>query len=166
MTRLYFLCPNTRRWFSTTFEKVSPDGPIKGLFTINHCRYCESVHRYKGSEARRSRPASHPNPQLGLKARSKAKRPVARTRPLSFATPKLKDPCYGPLTDASQKEAAGAPGSGSLFMLEGKLRCTCGKMVGGKQSTMGSYFEPDPRPHERYKVPRQPPRKRGPYKRM
>jgi hypothetical protein len=166
MTRLYFLCPNTRRWFSTTFEKVPLDGPIEGLFTINHCRYCESVHRYKGSEARRLRPASQPSPKLGLKAKPRGKKLVARRRPLSFATPKLKDPCYGPLTDASQKEAEEAHGSGSLFMLEGKVRCTCGKMVGAKQSMMGGYFEPDPRPHERYKEPREPPRKRGPYKRM
>jgi hypothetical protein len=87
MTRLYFLCPNTRRWFSMTFEKVPPDGPIKSLFTINRCRHCESVHRYKGSEARRSRPASQPNPKFGLKAKPKKKIFVAHTKPLSFAAP-------------------------------------------------------------------------------
>jgi hypothetical protein len=85
---------------------------------------------------------------------------------LSFATPRYKDPCYGPLTKESQERAAEADRMGNLDLLDGQLRCDCGKMVGAKRSTMGSYFEPDPRPHERYKEPRQPARKPGPRKRL
>jgi hypothetical protein len=166
-TRLYFLCPNTRRWFSTTFEKIPSQGPIRGLFTINRCRYCEFVHRYKGSEVRRSRPASAvPNPKLGQKAKSK--RFFVRTGPLlSMRGPKLKDPCYGSLSEADQKRAEEAQLASTLFMLEGKLRCLdCGALVGAKKSIMSSYYEPYPRPHERPRPTRQAPRKRGPYKRM
>jgi len=167
MTRLYFQCPSTKRWFSTAFEKVPQEGLIKGLFTVNQCRYCEKSHRYKGSEVRRSRPASvMPKPKLGLKVKSKGL--LIRTRPfLSVRGPKLKDPCYGSLSDVDQKRAEAAQLSSTLFMLEGKLRCVdCAQFVGAKKSTMGNYFETDPRPHERYKEPRQPPRKRDYGKRI
>jgi hypothetical protein len=166
MTRLYFQCPSTKRWFSTTFEKVPQEGAIKGLFTINQCRYCEQSHRYKGSEVRRSRPASAvTNPKLGLKVKSKGL--LVRTQPLLSAQgPRLKDPCYGRLNEADQKQAAAHQLSSTLFMLEGKLRCVeCGQFVGAKMRTEGGY-EPDPRPHEKYKEPRQPPRKRDYGKRM
>jgi hypothetical protein len=160
-TRLYFPCPNTRRWFSATFEKVPANGSIRGLFQVQ-CRYCESVHRYKGAEVRRSRPASQPNTKLGQKAKPKGFR--VATRPLSLASPKLKDPCYGRLSDTDQKQAAAAQLSSTQFMLERKLRCVdCGQFVGAKKRIEGG-FEPDPRPHERYKEPRQPPRKPSPRK--
>lgn len=166
-TRLYFQCPKTSRWFSTAFEKVSPGGPIKGLFIINQCRYCEQSHRYKGSEVRRSRPASAvQNLKLGQKTKSKGFL-YRKGPPITVRGPKLKNPCYGSLSDADQKRAEEAQLASTLFMLEGKLRCVdCGQFVGAKKSVMGSYYEPYPRPHERYKEPRQPPRKRGPYKRM
>jgi len=166
MTRLYFQCPTTKSWFSTAFEKVPPQGPIKGLFTINRCRYCEQSHRYKGSEVRRSRPASAvPNPELGQNAKSKGF--LVRTGPLlSVRGPKLKDPCYGSLSDVDQKRAESAQLSSTLFMLEGKLRCVdCGQFVGAQNRTEGG-FVPDPRPHERFKEPRRPPRKRDYGKRI
>jgi hypothetical protein len=129
MTRLYFLCPNTRRWFSTTFEKVPSDGSIRGLFQV-HCRYCESVHQYKGDEVRRSRPASQPNPNLGQKAKPKVFR--VSTRPLSFASPKLKDPCYWSLSEADQKRADEAQLASTLFMLFSHFRSSLAywKVVG------------------------------------
>jgi hypothetical protein len=79
----------------------------------------------------------------------------------SFGRPKIKreDECYGPLNDASQKAAEVADSEGALFMLDGKLRCSCGKMVGAKKSSMGDYYEPVPRPHALYKEPRKPPLK-------
>ena len=126
------------------------------------CRYCKSVHKYKGAEVRRSRPASQPNHKLGQKAKPKGFR--VSTRPLSFASQKLKDPCYGRLSQAEQKQAEAAELSSALFTLEGKLRCAdCGQFVGAKKRTEGG-FEPDPRPHERYKEPRQRLSKRGPRK--
>jgi hypothetical protein len=64
---------------------------------------------------------------------------------LSFATPRYKDPCYGPLTKESQERAAEANRMGTLDLMDGMLRCECGKMVGAKRATMGSYFEPDSR---------------------
>ena len=72
-----------------------------------------------------------------------------------------KDPCYGPLTESSQQRAAEAHHMGNLDLWDGKLQCTCGKMVGARLSTMNSNFEPYPRPHERYKEPRQRATKRG-----
>jgi hypothetical protein len=113
-----------------------------------------------------TRPSSPrvPNPKLGQKA--KPKRFVVRTGPLlSVRQPKLKDPCYGSLSDADQKRAEEAQLASTLFMLEGKLRCLdCGALVGAKKSVMGSYYEPYPRPHERPKPRRQRPLKRGPRK--
>lgn len=107
---------------------------------------------------RRSRPVSAvPNPKQGQKAKSKRFR--VSTRPLSFASPKLKDPCYGRLNEANQKQAEAAQLSSTLFMLDGKLRCVdCGQFVGAKKRAEGG-FEPDPRPHERYKEPCRPPLK-------
>jgi hypothetical protein len=166
-TRLYFQCPSTKRWFSTAFEKVSQEGAITGLFTIYQCRYCEHSHRYKGSEVRRSRPASAvPKPKSGQKVKSKGF--LVRTRPsLSVRGPRLKDTCYGSLSDVDQKRAEAAQLSSTLFMLEDKRRCVdCGQFVGAKKSTMGNYFDTDPRPHERYKEPRQPQRKRDYGKRI
>lgn len=81
-------------------------------------------------------------------------------------TPRYKDPCYGPLTKVSQTRAAKAHEMGTLDLLDGKLRCECGKMVDAKRATMGDYFDPAPRPHERYKEPRQPARKRDSGKRV
>jgi hypothetical protein len=100
-----------------------------------------------------SRKAVYHVPMLKKKVVGKTKRKGIRilTGPISFATPRYKDACYGPLTKDSQAQAADAHSKGTLDLLDGKLRCDCGKMVGAKQSTMGSYFEPSPRPHERYK---------------
>ena len=82
---------------------------------------------------------------------------------LSFPTRRLKNPCYEVrLSDADQERAAEADLASTLFMLEDKLKCLgCGKMVGAKKATMGSFYEPYPRPHERPKATRQPGRKRG-----
>jgi len=99
-------------------------------------------------------PMSLKKPKAGAKKGIKI--PTGR---LSFATPRYKDECFGPLSDDSQKRAAEAHRIGNLDLLDGKLQCTCGKMVGAKLSTMGKYFEPDPRPHERYKEPHRPARK-------
>jgi hypothetical protein len=101
-----------------------------------------------------------PNPKLGQKWESK--RLVVRTEPpLSVRGPKLKDACYGPLSEVDQQRPEAAQLSSTLFMLEGKLRCVdCGQFVGAEKRTEGG-FEPDPRPHERYNEPRQPPRKPG-----
>jgi hypothetical protein len=107
--------------------------------------------------------------KVGKKTRRKAKPrgfKIDTGALLSFATPKYKDPCYGPLTERSQQEAAEADEKGTLFLLDGKLICECGKLVGAKKSRMSSRFDPDPRPHERYKEPRQPARKRGYGKRI
>jgi hypothetical protein len=87
-------------------------------------------------------------------------------RQVSFASPPYKDPCYGPLNAESQARAAEADRMGNLDLLDGKLRCECGKMVGAKRAVDGDYFQPDPRPHERYKGPRQPARKRDYGKRI
>ena len=77
-----------------------------------------------------------------------------------------KDPCYGRLNAHDQTRAEAADLASTLFMLEGELTCTeCGQYVGARKSSEGRY-EPDPDPHERYKEPRKPARKRGPYKRM
>jgi hypothetical protein len=100
--------------------------------------------------------------KVGKKLRRKGLR-ISTAR--LFSTFRPKDPCYGPLAKESQERAVEADRMGNLDLLDGQLRCECGKMVGAKRSAMGSYFEPDPRPHERYKEPRQPARKRGPEKR-
>jgi hypothetical protein len=85
---------------------------------------------------------------------------------VSFATVRLKDACYGPLTAQSQAKAAEYDALGNLDLLEGELRCECGKSVGAKRAVDGDYFQPDPRPHERYKEPPQPARKRDYGKRI
>jgi hypothetical protein len=79
--------------------------------------------------------------------------------------PRYKDPCFGKLTKESQERAAEAYSMGTLDLLDGELRCECGKMAGAKKATMGSHFEPDPRPHERYKELRTLARKKDPGKR-
>jgi hypothetical protein len=81
----------------------------------------------------------------------------------SFSHTKIKreDECYGPLDDASQKAAEAAGEAGTLFMLDDKLKCSCGKTVSAKKSSMGDYYEPVPRPHARYKQPRKTARKPG-----
>lgn len=71
-----------------------------------------------------------------------------------------KDPCYGPLKKDSQVRATDAHSKSILFLLDGKLQCECGKMVSATlDSTTGSFLV-HPRPHERYKGPHLPPRKR------
>jgi hypothetical protein len=76
---------------------------------------------------------------------------------------KMKKPCWGRLSDADQKRAETHQLSSTLFMLERKLRCVdCGALVGAKKRRTEVGFEPDPRPHERYKDPLRPELKPGP----
>jgi hypothetical protein len=78
-----------------------------------------------------------------------------------------KDPCYGPLTGESQRRAAEAHAMFNLDLLDGKLKCNgCGKMVSAMLDAATGSFLVSPRPHERYKEPRQPARKRDYGKRM
>jgi hypothetical protein len=78
-----------------------------------------------------------------------------------------KDPCYGPLTEESQRRAAEAHTMFNLDLLDGKLKCNgCGKMVSATLDAATGSFLVSPRPHERYKKPRQPARKRDYGKRM
>lgn len=54
MVRRYFRCPNTGTWFSTTVT-VSNEG--RPVWHKAYCRHCETLHTYKGSEARKWKPA-------------------------------------------------------------------------------------------------------------
>jgi|ERR1039458_6742837 hypothetical protein len=103
------------------------------------------------------------NHKLGQK---KAKRKlVASTGRVSFATPKLKDECFGSLNETDQQKAAEAERKNELSELNGKLRCdTCGQSVGAMKNPAGSNFVPFPRSHERFTVKRQRPSKPGPRK--
>lgn len=110
-------------------------------------------------------------PPSNIAKRKQMRRKIGRKltvkgQTLSFPTRRLKEPCYEVrLGDADQERAAEADLASTLFMLEDKLKCPgCGKMVGAKKATMGDYYEPYPRPHERPKATRQPARKRGPSK--
>jgi hypothetical protein len=79
-----------------------------------------------------------------------------------FSASRLKDPCYGPLTDESQRRAAEAHAMFNLDLLDGKLKCDgCGGMVSATLDAATSSFLVRPRPHERHKEPRQPPRKQA-----
>jgi hypothetical protein len=161
-TRLYFQCPKTKNWFSTTFD-IPKNKPVGGQFNL-YCRHCGEMHQFRGSEARRSRPVSEPNAHVvARKARPRGIR-IRSSRPLF--TPKLKDPCWGRnLRNPDPKALENHELASTLWMLEGKLRCDdCGQFVGAKKRSEGGGFETDPRPHERYKEPRRPARKRGPRK--
>jgi len=84
------------------------------------------------------------------------------------------DKCYGSLDAASQLQAAEAHAAGELDLLDGELRCECGATVGARRVPKYLYrsdcsdadyeanprFHPYPRPHQRFKEPRQPARKR------
>jgi hypothetical protein len=161
MARLHFQCPKTGGWFSATFENVQPDGQVPGLVIINRCRFCGDSHRYKRSEIHRSRPAGVKNPKVPAKKNAGYK---TRTMPL-YRAPKVKNPCFGSLSEADQQRAADEELSSTLFMLEAKLRCLdCGALVGAQKSAMGSFYVPSPRPHEKPKPQRPRPLKRGPRK--
>jgi hypothetical protein len=164
MQRVYITCKRCGRTRSTTLDL--PKGkplPVAFQFVciargqIAGCGWSGFV------KMSLTRPPSTrvPNPKLGQKAKSK--RFVTRAGPLlSVRGPKLKDPCYGSLSDADQKRAEEAQLASTLFMLEDKLHCLdCGALVGAKKSVMGSYYEPYPRPHEKPKPRRQLPRKPG-----
>ena len=163
MARLHFQCPKTGGWFSAAFENVRPDRSLPVLVTVNRCRFCGESHRYKQSEMHRSRPAGVKNPKVPAKKQVGFKIRTGSSLARAF---RPKDPCYGRLNAHDQTRAEAADLASTLFMLEGELTCTeCGQYVGAKKSLEGRY-EPDPNPHERYKEPRKPARKRGPYKRM
>jgi hypothetical protein len=66
------------------------------------------------------------------------------------------------LPDEYQERAAKAYSEGTLYLLDGELRCRCGASVGARKSNRGDFFAPTR--HSVYEAPRQPARKRGPRK--
>jgi len=103
------------------------------------------------------------NRKLGQKKAKK--RLVASTGRVSFATPKLKDPCFGSLNETDQQKVVETGLNNELFKLNGKLHCVdCGQSVGAMKNPAGSNFVAFPRPYERFTVKRQRPLKPGPRK--
>jgi hypothetical protein len=100
--------------------------------------------------------------RVGKKARrSISPGTLIRTGPI-FTAPRMKDECQSSrLAEEFQQRAADAYLSSTLFMLEGKLRCNCGAMVGAEKSPTGDWFRPTR--HTVYKEPRPPAHKRDPF---
>jgi hypothetical protein len=74
---------------------------------------------------------------------------------------KSDDKCYGGLSPEDQKSAADAV-LANLGWME-QFTCTeCGAHVGAEKSALGNFFVPSPRPHDKPKKRREPPRKRYP----
>jgi hypothetical protein len=74
---------------------------------------------------------------------------------------KADEKCYGGLSTEDQEAAADAV-LGNTGWIE-QFKCTeCGALVGAEKSAMGNFYVPHPRPHDKPKKRREPPRKRYP----
>jgi hypothetical protein len=53
MQRVYFICPNSEKEISATFD-ISDKQTPKGMFDVT-CRQCGESHRFYGRDVQRSR---------------------------------------------------------------------------------------------------------------